>query len=136
LNFVSIVIMINRMVEHRQTDLDGIFRALGDSTRRAMLRQLVAGESTVTALAEPHRMSLAAASKHIRVLERAGLVHRNVVGREHRCRLVAGQLAAAHRWLEFYRRFWSARLDALERELRGADRSEHASPAAAKRRRK
>lgn len=107
----------NRMVERRARPLDAVFRALGDPTRRAMLRRLAAGEQTVGALAEPFRMSLAAASKHVKVLERAGLVRRTVRGRTHHCRLDPRRLRDADDWLAFYRRFWGERLDALEELL-------------------
>jgi len=75
------------MVELAAPDLDSVFHALGDATRRRMLCDLAGGERTVSQLAEPHAMSLAAASKHIKALERAGLIHREVRGRTHLCRL-------------------------------------------------
>jgi DNA-binding transcriptional ArsR family regulator len=98
--------------------LDSIFHALGDATRRQMLRDLTDGERTVGQLAEPFAISLAAASKHIKALEGAGLIRREVRGRTHHCRLEPGALASAHEWLSFYQRFWNDRLDALERLLR------------------
>src|SRR4051812_18052960 len=101
-------------MEQRPEPLDGVFHALADPTRRAMLRSLAAREHTVTALAEPFSMSLAAASKHVKVLERAGLVRRSIQGRRHLCRLAPEALASAHEWLTFYERFWADRLDALE----------------------
>ena len=101
--------------------LDAVFHALGDATRRKMLRDLATGERTVTQLAEPFAMSLAAASKHIKSLETAGLIRREVRGRTHVCRLEAGPLASAHDWLAFYERFWTTHLDALEQLLREAD---------------
>jgi DNA-binding transcriptional ArsR family regulator len=101
--------------------MDSIFHALGDATRRQMLRDLAAHERTVSELAEPFDMSLAAASKHIRVLEHAGLIRREVRGRTHFCRLDPGPLATAHEWLSFYERFWTSRLDELERLLRSED---------------
>jgi len=101
--------------------LDAIFHALGDATRRQMLRELSNGERTVGELAAPFAMSLAAASKHIKVLEGAGLVRREVRGRAHFCRLEPGPLASAHEWLGFYERFWTSRLDALEQLLRDED---------------
>jgi DNA-binding transcriptional ArsR family regulator len=101
------------MVEQPSEHLDSVFHALADPTRRAMLRSLTEGEHTVTALAEPFRMSLAAASKHVKTLERAGLVRRTVQGRTHVCRLDPGPLAEAQDWLRFYERFWTERLDAL-----------------------
>ena len=98
-----------------------VFHALGDATRRRMLRELAGGERTVGQLAEPFAISLAAASKHIKALEHAGLIRREVRGRIHVCRLDPGPLASAHEWLNFYERFWTSRLDALDRLLREED---------------
>lgn len=106
------------MVEHSSARLDAVFHALGDATRRQMLSTLAGGERTVGRLAAPFDISLAAASKHVRVLERAGVVQRTVTGRTHRLWLAPGPLAGAHRWLGFYERFWSGRLDILDRLLR------------------
>lgn len=105
------------MVDLQPTQLDGVFHALADPTRRAMLRALDDGEKTVTTLAAPFRMSLAAASKHVRTLEQAGLIRRTIQGRTHRCRLETAPLAAAMDWLRYYERFWNERLDDLERAL-------------------
>lgn len=88
-----------------------------------MLQELAQGERTVGQLAEPFAISLAAASKHIKTLENAGLIRREVQGRTHRCRLEPGPLAAAHQWLSFYETFWNDRLDILERLLREEDAS-------------
>ena len=107
------------MVE--QHTLDAVFHALGDNTRRQMLHQLAAGERTVGQLAEPFSISLAAASKHIKALESAGLIRREVQGRTHICRLDPGPLASADQWLSVYRRFWTNSLDTLERLLREED---------------
>lgn len=112
------------MVEQYSSDLDTVFKALADPTRRAMLQRLVHEELSVSALAEPLDMSLAAASKHIQVLERAGLVRRTVQGRTHTCRLDAAPLHAGMEWLRHYERFWTERVDALERLVRTA----HSSP--------
>jgi DNA-binding transcriptional ArsR family regulator len=109
------------MVELKTPQMDSIFHALGDATRRQMLRDLSRGEHTVSELAKPFAMSLAAASKHIKVLEGAGLIRREVKGRTHVCRLEPGPLASAHEWLSFYERFWSNRLDVLDRLLREED---------------
>ena len=106
------------MVEHDSHRLDTIFHALGDTTRRQMLGELAAGERTVGELAEPHAMSLAAASKHIKVLEAAGLIRRDVRGRTHVCSLEPVPLMRADQWLGLYRRFWTDRLDTLEALLR------------------
>ena len=98
--------------------LDAVYAALGDGTRRAILARLAAGDLTVGALAAPFAVSRPAISKHLRVLERAGLVRRTRVGRVSRCRLDPRPLAAASHWLEYYRRFWQQRLDRLDAYLR------------------
>jgi DNA-binding transcriptional ArsR family regulator len=93
--------------------LDATFGALSDRTRRAMLARLATGTATVTDLAEPFEMSLQAVSKHLQVLERAGLVRRTREGRVHHCRIEAARLQEAVAWMERYRSFWENRLDAL-----------------------
>jgi len=120
------------MVERQAAQLNSVFHALGDVTRRRMLRELARGERTVGELAQPFAISLAAASKHIKALEHAGLIHREVRGRTHLCRLDPGPLANAHQWLSSYERFWTERLDALERLLRQDD--ERKSPTTKERR--
>ncbi|MCR5878836.1 helix-turn-helix transcriptional regulator [Phenylobacterium sp. J367] len=115
------------MVELEPARLDAVFHALGDATRRRMLLSLAEGERSVGELAAPHRMSLAAASKHIKALERAGLVRREVRGRTHLCRLEARPLAGAHDWLKPYERFWNGRLDVLEGLLRAEDEAQKGS---------
>lgn len=100
------------MVE--EMTLNSVFQALSHETRREMLGRLSEGDLTVGELAEPHTMSLAAASKHVKVLESAGLVRRSVTGRRHVCRLMAGPMASASAWMRYYEHFWEARLDALE----------------------
>jgi DNA-binding transcriptional ArsR family regulator len=109
------------MVEERPAALDGVFHALSDRTRRAMLRSLAAGEHNIGELAAPHRMSFAAASKHVKVLERAGLVRRRVEGRAHVCRIEPAPLATADEWLRFYEGFWTERLALLNELLRAED---------------
>jgi DNA-binding transcriptional ArsR family regulator len=109
------------MVELQTPQLDTVFHALGDATRRRMLRELADGERTVGQLAEPFAISFQAASKHVKALENAGLIRREVRGRTHICRLDPAPLASAHEWLGFYERFWSTRLDVLERLLREED---------------
>jgi DNA-binding transcriptional ArsR family regulator len=109
------------MVELQMPQLDMVFHALGDATRRQMLRDLSGGERTVGQLAEPFAISLAAASKHIKALENAGLIRREVRGRTHLCRLDPGPLANAHEWLGFYERFWTDRLNLLDQLLREED---------------
>lgn len=120
------------MVEFQEAGLDAVFHALGDATRRRMLRSLAQGERTVGQLAEPFHMSLAAASKHVKALEGAGLIRREIRGRTHICRLEAGPLSAANDWLRFYEQFWSTRLDRLETLLR--QDAQRAAGAAAPRR--
>jgi DNA-binding transcriptional ArsR family regulator len=102
--------------------LDATFAALADPTRRAILARLAAGEASVTALAEPFTMSLPAISKHLKVLERAGLITRGRDAQWRPCRLDAAPLKEAADWLEHYRRFWEEafdRLDAYLGELQG-----------------
>ena len=101
-------------MEERPATLDSVFHALADRTRRAMLRALATGERNIGALAAPHRMSFAAASKHVKVLEQAGLVRRRVEGRAHVCRIEPAPLATADAWLRFYERFWMEQLDLLD----------------------
>jgi DNA-binding transcriptional ArsR family regulator len=98
--------------------LDRMFQALSDPTRRAMLGDLAVQPRTVGELAAPFDISLAGASKHIQVLERAGLVRREVQGRVHTCHLDAGPLHAGAEWMRHYERFWNRKLDALESLLR------------------
>jgi DNA-binding transcriptional ArsR family regulator len=105
------------MVKYSPQHLDVIFSALSDPTRRAILQRLTYGEATVTELAKPFEMSLPAISKHIRVLEHAGLVTREKDGREHYLRLVAAPMKDAASWLENYRQFWEGQFDALGRYL-------------------
>lgn len=90
-----------------------MFHALSHEARRGMLRRLADADLSVGQLAEPLEMTFAAASKHVAVLERAGLVQRSIVGRRHVLHLVPGPLASASEWFRFYERLWSQRLDAL-----------------------
>jgi len=120
------------MVELQAPQMNSVFHALGDATRRHMLRDLTGGERTVSQLAQPFAISLAAASKHIKVLENAGMIRREVRGRTHLCRLDPGPLASAHEWLSFYERFWSSRLDMLEQLLRAEDASKSKKPKSTK----
>jgi DNA-binding transcriptional ArsR family regulator len=94
--------------------LSTTFAALADPTRRAILARLTGGEATVTELAEPFEMTLPAVSKHLKVLERAGLIARGREAQWRPCRLEAAPLKDADDWLERYRRFWEERLDRLE----------------------
>src|SRR5436190_7985346 len=94
--------------------LDATFSALADPTRRAILARLISGEASVTELAEPFEMSLPAVSKHLKVLERAGLITRGREAQWRPCRLEAGPLKDAADWLDHYRRFWEQSFDRLE----------------------
>jgi DNA-binding transcriptional ArsR family regulator len=105
------------MVNQNEDNLNEIFHALADSTRREMIQMMAQKERTVSELAEPFDMSLAAISKHIKVLERANLVDRSVNGRIHICRLNTESLSQAAEWLCFYEKFWNSRFDLLENEL-------------------
>ena len=108
------------MVSDRSPHLDRVFHALAHPARRAILRRLSDREQNLSELSAPLKMSFPAASKHVRVLERARLVRRRVVGRTHLCRIEAKPLGDASGWLEDYRRFWEGsfqRLDALLDEL-------------------
>jgi DNA-binding transcriptional ArsR family regulator len=101
--------------------LDATFAALADPTRRAILARLATGEASVNELAEPFDMSQPAISKHLRVLERAGLISRSRDAQRRPCRIEARPLAEANQWLERYRQFWEAnfgRLDSLLEEMK------------------
>ena len=100
------------------SSLDHTFQALADPTRRALIDQLRGGDARVTDLARHYPMSLNAVSKHIKVLEGAGLVERKVEGREHRIGLTAAPLAEAEAWLAEYHEFWETRLDRLDRLMK------------------
>ena len=105
-------------------DLNSTFAALADPTRRAILARLVSGEASVTDLASPFKMSLPAVSKHLKVLERAGLIARTREAQWRPCRLDAGPLKEASDWLEHYRRFWEESFDRLEEYLRDLQKRE------------
>ena len=102
-------------------DLDDTLVALADETRRSILNRLAAGEARVTEIAAPFHISLNSVSKHIRILERAGLVHRRVSGRDHFLALDASPLDAATAWMQRQRAAWTHRLDKLEAALRAED---------------
>ena len=100
--------------------LDAVYRALADASRRAIVWRLAAeGELRVTEIARPFEISLNAVSKHVKVLEDAGLVQRRVAGRDHWLSLHSEPLAAAYSWIGLYQRFWEARIDALQRFVSG-----------------
>ncbi|MGE0820960.1 MAG: ArsR/SmtB family transcription factor [Candidatus Binatia bacterium] len=106
------------MVEYKEQILDKTYAALADPTRRAILLRLLQQEARVTELAEPFAMSLNAVSKHLQVLERAGLVRRDIRGREHYLSAAPEPLQQAAEWLNTYRQFWEQRLDRLDAFLR------------------
>lgn len=107
------------MVNYSRHQLDLAFSALAHPIRRGILARLSTGEATVAELAKPFKVSAPAISKHMRILEDAGLLSRRKSGREHRCKMEEKRLEEAERWIEHYRKFWNERLDALERYLKG-----------------
>jgi len=113
LTFIFFVIIFNHMVNYSTQSLDSIFSALSDPTRREILSILAREESTVSDIARPFKMSLPAVSKHLKVLERAGLIDRHKDGRIHRCRLEAEPLKEASSWITQYEHFWEEQLNAL-----------------------
>jgi DNA-binding transcriptional ArsR family regulator len=111
--------MLNHMVNYSSprtgtAGLDMTFGALADPTRRAMLARLSHGPASVSELGAPYEMSLPAVSKHVRVLERAGLIARRKIGRTHVCQLLPSSMKTAAEWIETYRSFWDTQLDSLE----------------------
>jgi DNA-binding transcriptional ArsR family regulator len=116
------------MVNLQTVELDLIFSALSDSTRRAILRMIGEKTRTITELAAPFRISLAAVSKHVKVLERAKLLRRTREGRIHHCALDPKSLATAEEAIRFYRQFWTSRLDDLERYLENESRPKNPKP--------
>ena len=119
-NFICIVkkfaVIVNQMVKYSPS-LNRTFAALADPTRRRILADLARGEQCVTRLARPYAMSLPAISKHLRVLEKAGLLRRRRYGRVHEMQLEAKPLKAAAQWVEEYRKFWEGSLDRLAEYL-------------------
>jgi DNA-binding transcriptional ArsR family regulator len=109
-----IILIFNQVVDYPMATLNRVFFALSDPTRRAILLRIADGEETVTALAAPFAMSLAAVSKHIRVLEQAGLIERSKQGREHRLRFVAAPLREASDWVQHFDRFWTDQLQRIK----------------------
>jgi len=110
--------LFNQLVYHMADHLSATFAALADPTRRAILARLALGETTVGDLAEPFEMSLPAVSKHLKVLEHAGLISRGRDAQWRPCRLETQTLKEVDDWLERYRRIWEARLDRLEEYVR------------------
>jgi DNA-binding transcriptional ArsR family regulator len=108
---------LNRMVEHQDEHLDYLFHALASKTRREIVYLLASRPYNISELVPRFDMSLAAVSKHVKSLERAGLIDREIVGRNHVCRLNPETLSEAYQWLGAYEGFWRDRLDELERML-------------------
>jgi DNA-binding transcriptional ArsR family regulator len=106
------------MVKYNQHHLDLSFGALAHPIRRGILARLSVGEATIAELARPFKVSAPAISKHMRILEDAGLLSRKKQGREHHCRLEQKRMKEAGAWIEEHRTFWNERLDALERYLK------------------
>src|SRR5271166_535203 len=109
--------ILNPMVEYQSPSLDRVFHALAHPARRTILRRLADGECNLTELAAPLRMSFPAASKHVRVLEKAKLVRRRVIGRMHLCHIEGKVLDQANQWLENFRRIWEANFQRLDELL-------------------
>ena len=105
------------MVKYSDKDLNDVFHALADATRRGILARLASGDVVVTELAEPFDISLPAISKHLGVLEKAGLVTRHKDGRIRRCQLNPAPLKNASEWIKFYSNFWDAQFDSLQRYI-------------------
>jgi DNA-binding transcriptional ArsR family regulator len=114
---VGSILLVNQMVKYSSRTLNRTFAALADPTRRRILAHLARGDKCVTDLAKPHVMSLPAVSKHLRVLEKAGLLRRRRYGRVHEMRLDAKPLQQAAQWVEEYRKFWHGSLDRLAEYL-------------------
>ena len=116
--------MLNHMVKYADERLNAVFSALSDTTRRAILTRLADRPRTVTELARPFDISLPAVSKHLRVLEGAGLIRKQRDGRLQRCTLEATTLKTANDWLAQYERFWEETFDSLERFLSGEEQTD------------
>jgi DNA-binding transcriptional ArsR family regulator len=117
LHIPKVGLILNQMVKYASATLNQTFAALADPTRRRILAHLARGDRRVTDLASPHAMSLPAISKHLRVLEKAGLLRRRRYGRVHQMQLDAKPLKQAARWVEEYRKFWEGSLDRLAEYL-------------------
>jgi DNA-binding transcriptional ArsR family regulator len=123
------------MVQFSMTRLDASFAALSDATRRGVLEQLGRGDASITDLAERFRMTLTGMKKHVGVLEQAGLVATEKIGRVRTCKLGARRLAEETAWLEAYRQLWAARFDELEKVVEELKRKEKADGRKSKRKR-
>jgi DNA-binding transcriptional ArsR family regulator len=119
---IESILLLNQMVKYSSRTLNRAFAALADPTRRRILAHLAQGDQCVTQLAKPHAISLPAVSKHLRVLEKAGLLRRRRYGRVHEMRLDAEPLRQAAQWVEEYRKFWQGSLDRLAQYLENENR--------------
>ncbi len=119
--FVLVPTIFNHMVNYSDKKLDIAFAALSDPTRRAIVARLARGEACASELADPFEMSLPAVSRHLRVLENASLIEREIIGRVHHFRLNPTPLKTTYSWLEEYRKFWHNSLDSLEEYLKKKD---------------
>jgi len=106
--------MVKSSAKAQSSRLDSVFHALSDATRRSILRDVAAGEKTVGQIARPYRVSLAAVSKHLKVLEKAQLIHRHKRGSFQIVRINAIPMREAERWLAYYEKFWNDQLDSLQ----------------------
>lgn len=116
--------IVHHMVYYSEQKLNYVFSALADPTRRKMLARLAKEEMSVAELAKPFHVTKSAITKHVKVLETAGLLRRTVQGRVHRCRLEPKPLVAVSDWVKFYEKFWNKKLDALEAYLNESDGDE------------
>jgi len=105
-------------MQQASSNLDNVFFALSDGTRRAILSHLTEGSTTIGELARPFEMSSPAIPRHMKILEKAGLIERRISGRQHHCTLATGALKTAEDWINFHREFWERRLNALDDLLR------------------
>lgn len=110
-------IIVYHMVNYTENELNTIFSALSDPTRRAMLSRLINEDMSVADLSQPFAMTKPAITKHLKVLEKAGLLSRTIEGRVHRCRIKPEPLKAVSQWVSFYEQFWNKKLDALDSYL-------------------
>jgi len=107
--------------------LNQVFFALSDATRRGILARLAEGDTTIGQLSAPFRISKPAISKHMKILEKAGLIQRRINGREHRCSLTTSGLKTAEDWLHFHRSFWESRFDALSELLEAENKDKRSN---------
>jgi DNA-binding transcriptional ArsR family regulator len=124
LHAASVCYILNRMVQYARAHLDASFAALSDATRRGVLEQLGRSDASITDLAEKFHMTLTGMKKHVGVLEQAGLVTTQKVGRVRTCKLGTGRLEEETAWLERYRQLWDSRFDALDEVVEGLKRKE------------